>query len=197
MSRSLQVSLTQIVFERRKEDDVGNDCRIQVDALDCETTEQGESFQAFYSFKSNGSALRYELGTNIRTGDCVWRNGPFPPGDWNDWAIFLHALKNLLDEDERAETDDGYIGGDPDVTKCPGGVRFNEDEGWTRTRSVARSRGETLNHRLKSFKVLGGKFRHDIEKHGMCFRACLVLVQLSFDVGSRKLFEVDNYNQSS
>ncbi len=94
------------------------------------------------------------------------------------------------------EADDGYKGEDPLFTKCPGGARYMEDTHWHMKRNKVRNRGETLNHRLKSFKVLGGKFRHDIEKHGMCFRACAVLVQLSFEVGSKKLFPVDNYDQS-
>ena len=38
--------------------------------------------------------------------------------------------------------------------------------------------------------------RHDIEKHSMCFRACAVFVQLSFEVGSKKLFDVTNYDQA-
>lgn len=50
------------------------------------------------------------------------------------------------------------------------------------------------NHCLKTFKVLQGTFHHDIEKHSMCFRACAVLAQLSFEVGSKRLFEV-NYEQ--
>jgi hypothetical protein len=69
-----------------------------------------------------------------------------------------------------------------------------EDQQWHNTRSIVRNRGETANHRLKTFKVLQETFRHDIEKHSMCFRACAVLAQLSFEVGSKKLFDVP-YNQ--
>jgi hypothetical protein len=70
-----------------------------------------------------------------------------------------------------------------------------EDQQWHNTLSIVRNRGETANHRLKTFKVLQETFRHDIEKHSMCFRACAVLAQLSFEVGSKNLFDVPNYNQ--
>jgi hypothetical protein len=71
-----------------------------------------------------------------------------------------------------------------------------EDQQWHKKRSVVRNRGETANHRLKTFKVLQDTFRHDIETHSMCFRACAVLAQLSFEVGSKKLFNVPNYDQN-
>jgi hypothetical protein len=186
----------QIIFENRKKDDVGNDCLLQVDGTDCKTTNQGASHQAFYSFKFNYGGLRYEVGICIRTGHIAWINGPFPPGDWPDVEVFRSTLKLNLEEGERVETDDGYLGEDPCFTKCPGGVRFMEDQQWHKKRSVVRNRGETANHRLKTFKVLQDTFRHDIEKHSMCFRACAVLAQLSFEVGSKKLFNVPNYDQN-
>lgn len=166
-----------------------------MDATDCKTTNQGDCLVAFNSYKFKYSGLRYEVGNNIRTGDLCWINGPFPAGDWPDIEIFRLSLKHLLGENERVETDDGYIGEDPCVTKCPGGTRYMEDERWHNKRSSVRNKGETVNHRLKTFQVLGGTFRHEIEKHSMCFRACAVFVQLSFEIGNKKTFAVRNYNQ--
>jgi hypothetical protein len=168
-----------------------------VDATDCKTTNQGACPEAFFSFKFKYGALRYELGNNIRTGDICWISGPFPPGDWNDLEIFRFALKLRLDPKERVEADDGYIGEDPCSTKCPGGVRFMEDKRWHKKRSKVRNRGETVNHRLKTFAILSTTFRHDIEKHSMCFRACAVFAQLSFEVGTKKLFQVPDYHQDT
>jgi hypothetical protein len=169
---------------------------LQVDATDCKTTNQGKSHEAFFSFKFKNSGLRYELGSNIRTGDLCWISGPFPAGDWPDVEVFRFGLKKYLEKNERVETDDGYIGEDPCFTKCPAGVRYMEDKHWLSKRSNVRNKGETLNHRLKTFQVLGGCFRHDIEKHSMCFRACAVFVQLSFEVGTKTLFDVPNYDQA-
>ena len=56
----------------------------------------------------------------------------------------------------------------------------------------ARSRHETVNKRVKQFKILRDTFRSDIEKHSYVFRAVLVLTQLSLKRGE-PLFEVE-YN---
>lgn len=192
---SVPARMCKILFANRKKGDVGNDCMLQVDGTDCKATNQGVCPKAFYSFKFKSSGLRYEVANNIITDDICSITGPMPPGDWPDVEVFRFALKGDLDENERVETDDGYIGEDPCFTKCPGGIRSMEDERWHAKRSKARNRGETVNHRLKTFGVLGGTFRHDIEKHSMCFRACAVFVQLSFQIGSKKLLSVNNYNQ--
>ena len=185
----------QIILENRKIDDVGNDCLLSVDATDCQTQNQGDCHEAFYSFKFKSGGLHYEVGICIRTGDIVWLNGPFPPGDWPDVEIFRSDLKLHLEENERVETNDGYIGEDPCFTKCPGGIRFMEDKHFHKKRSKVRNCGETANHHLKTFNIICDTFRHDIEQHSMCFRACAVLAQLSFQVGNKKLFNVPNYDQ--
>lgn len=176
-------------------DDVGNDCRVSVDGTDCLTENQGLSHKAFFSFKFKYAGLRYEVGVCIRTGYIVWVRGPYPCGDWNDITIFRQGMKYALDENERVEADDGYTGEDPALIKTPGGVRFMEDMWWLKKRSKVRQRGETANHRLKTFKVLCHRFHHDLDKHSMCFRAAAVFTQLSFEVGTKALFEVPNYDQ--
>ena len=137
---------------------MGNDCLLQVDATDCKTTNQGECLPAFFSFKFKSSGLRYELGLNIHTGDLCWLCGPFAPGDWNDVEIFRSTLKLHLEENERVEADDGYIGEDPCAMKCPGGVRFLEGKAWHMKQSEVRNRGETVNHWTKTFRVLHETF---------------------------------------
>ena len=118
-----------------------------------------------------------------------------PQGDWNDLSIFWLVLKHNLVENDWVEADDGYIGDDPEYVRCPGNAQYMEDKHWTSKRSKLRRRGETVNHRLKTFKVLQDRFCHDINKHSMWFRACAVFAQLSFDVGSKKLLEVPNCDQ--
>lgn len=52
-------------------------------------------------------------------------------------------------------------------------------------------RHETVNHRLKTWKVLGSVFRgHDLDFHRDCFYACANLVQLCFELGE-PLYPVD------
>jgi hypothetical protein len=59
-------------------------------------------------------------------------------------------------------------------------------------RGRVRRRQETVNKRLKQFKVLDDIFHHDVEFHGACFRACAVLTQLSINNGN-PLFPTDEY----
>ena len=98
----------------------------------------------------------------------------------------------MLDEGERVEADDGYIGEDPETTKVPGSMVHPQEEAILLTRSKVRRRHETANKRIKQFKCLSTVFRHEIEQHGACFRACAVLTQLAIENG-KLLFGVSGY----
>ena len=100
----------------------------------------------------------------------VYVDGPFPPGKMNDLTIFRWGIKGWLDEDERVEADDGYVGDAPRYIKCP--KSFTNDKTKLAMQSRVRSRHETLNKRMKQFNCLKNQFRHlDIAKHSSCFRA--------------------------
>lgn len=182
----------QIIWENRFNDDVGNKCKVTVDGVDCLAEGSGK---AFYSHKFKKAAFRYELGVCIRTGDIVLIHGPFPPGDWPDLNIFRDAIKEALELGECVEADDGYRAEDPACVRAPSAPRFMEDKWWHKKRGKGRKRHETVNERVKEYGVLTIRFRHDYEKHSMCFRACAVLTQLSFDYGKRSPFEVRNYDE--
>ena len=72
------------------------------------------------------------------------------------------------------------MGEDPVFVKASSGIRFMETEPHKNARKIINLRHETVNARIKQFKVLTDRFRHDILKHSSCFRACAVLTQLSF-----------------
>ena len=55
----------------------------------------------------------------------------------------------------------------------------------SRAMGKALARHETVNRRLKQFKVLGNKFRHELKKHLDCFNACAITTQLSFNRGEK------------
>ena len=74
----------------------------------------------FHSHKFKKSALRYEVGVGIKSGDICWWWGPFEPGIWNDNMIFQSALVHELEEGEWVETDAGYKASAPEHVKCPG-----------------------------------------------------------------------------
>ena len=89
---------------------------MSVDGTDFRIAEHGKQF---YSFKFKKSALRYEVALCILTGDIVWINGPYEPGVWNDIAIFRAGIMHHLEDGERVEADDGYIGKALTYVKCP------------------------------------------------------------------------------
>ena len=94
----------QIKWRDRKKGDIGNDCLVSVDGTDFRIRHAGRKF---YSFKYNASGLRYEIAVCILSGECVWINGPFEPGIYNDITIFRNAIMHELEEGERVEADDG------------------------------------------------------------------------------------------
>ena len=143
----------------------------------------------FSSFKFKGKCgLRYEIGVDILARNIVWINGPYAAGKYPDIEIFRIGLAHFLDEFERVEADDGYIGKAPQKVKCPG-CASNPTENQAMQNRV-RSRHESLNGRLKNWEILKSMYRHDIMEHGNVFRAVAVITQLSINAGER-LFEVD------
>ena len=96
----------QIIWRHRFWEDTGEDCLVLVDCTDFQIAEYGEPF---YSYKFCRSGLRYEVALCIKTGDIVWVNGPYAPGEKNDLQIFRDCLMGHLNPNERVEADDGYV----------------------------------------------------------------------------------------
>ena len=143
---------------------------------------------AFTSHKYAGkSALRYELGVDILTGNLVWIQGPYPAGKYSDIVIFNEVLTFLLEPGERVEANKGYRGY-PDKIKCPANdVNPAENRAM---QGKARARHETFNGWLKNWGILSQVYRHHIMLHGDVFRACAVVTQL-IAANSELLFEVE------
>jgi hypothetical protein len=100
----------------------------------------------------------------------------------------------MLEEGERVEADDGYVGEDPLNVKAASSIVHDQDEKLLYIRSRVRRRHETVNKRIKQFKCMDTVFRHDISFHGTCFCACVVvLTQLSINNG-HPLFSVSEYS---
>ena len=125
---------------------------------------------------------------DILAGNIVWVNGPFAAGKYTDIEIFRLGLAHWLEEFERVEADDGYIGEAPQKVKCPG-CMSNPDENQEMQNSV-RARHESLNGRLKNWAILSTMYRHDLMEHGNVFWAIAVMTQIGINAGE-KLFEVD------
>ena len=60
--------------------------------------------------------------------------------------------------------------------------------------NAARARQESAIGRIKIWRCMKIQFRHGIEKHADCVRACVALAQLSIEHGE-PLFEIDYYTE--
>ena len=148
----------------------------------------------WYSNKFQGPGLCYEVAVSIINGDICWVNGPFAPGIYSDYKLFKECgLLDHLEDGERVEADEAYVGSDPAHTKTPGGSWH--PTGGRDVRNAAMARQEAAHSRLKSFRVLKQIFRHNMDKHQNVVLAVTTVVQLSINNGER-LFTVSEYNDS-
>lgn len=151
---------------------------------DCEIEEPWLYCPVWWSHKSNGPGLKYELAISIFGGDIVAVHGPFPCAI-SDRECFDVMLSAKLFTGEKVEADSGYTGRDQIVTPKVAPSRYHQKQ-----KSQVRGRHENVNGRIKRFKAVSSKFRNNLEKHGDVFRAVAVIVQLSFDHGLR-LYDVE------
>jgi hypothetical protein len=93
----------QVDFDRRFVNNIGNDCLMSVGGTDfwIPQKRQGKKGNPFGSHKyASKSAQHYELGVNIREGNLVWIQGPYPAGKWPDIKIFNAVFANFLEQYE-------------------------------------------------------------------------------------------------
>jgi len=106
--------------------------------------------------------------------------------------VFRDSLLSHLEEGERVEADDGYLGESPKYVKCPASVTAHRE--CLAMQQRVRNRQETVNLRFKSWRILAERFHHDIGHHGDVFTAIAVITQLSIVMGE-PLFQVNYSDQ--
>jgi hypothetical protein len=141
----------------------------------------------WWSHKFNGFGIKYEIGSNIQTGDIVHYNGPFRAAI-HGLSVFRFGLRHLLARGERVMADRGYRG---DRYVCTPYDANNAQH--KRAIAAIGARHETINGRIATFECMKQTWRHSITKHQTCFRACLVVVQLNHENG-RPLYRVVGYS---
>jgi hypothetical protein len=160
---------------------------VSVDGIDCIIEEPIPFSRGWYSHKSNGPGVRYELGVSINTGDIVSLHGPFPCGTYPDITIFRLGLKAMLGPSEKVIADRGYRG---DTKTCTPLNARNEQHSAAMAR--IRARHETINRRLKKWNSLKNVYRHHLDKHHLVFRSIAVIEQISTANGHAP-FQITNY----
>jgi hypothetical protein len=96
----------------------------------------------------------------------------------------------MLGPAEQVVTDKGYRG---DMKCCTPLNAKNPHH--LKAMSQARARHETVNQRLKQFKILQIGFRHHRTKHHLAFRAVASMTQLMFNHGY-KPFQLTTFTYS-
>ena len=140
----------------------------------------------WYSHKFEGPGVGYELALDINENKIIWINGPFPAGN-TDLQIFRdngNGLKYMIPIGKKMIADRGYCG-EPDLS-TPNTL---DGEDLKLFKRRARARHENLNRRLKEYRILSERFRHDLGKHKMVFEAVCVVVQYDIE-NERPLFQV-------
>ena len=97
------MSSPKIVWKKRFNGDIGNRCLVCVDGIHFKIDEPRPFSSRWNSHKLGGSALAYELVSNIMTGDIVAFNGPFPAGEWPDLKIFRNKTRQRLTPGEKVQ----------------------------------------------------------------------------------------------
>lgn len=124
--------------------------------------------------------MRYEIALNIRTGHIVWKHGGYPCGDYPDLKLAREAYVPMVNPGELTMADKGYK--DKHFFLLP----TQQNSG---LHKFIMSRHETVNKRMKQYKILRETFRNAIEKHPMVFHSIANLTQLAIENGE-PLFSV-------
>jgi hypothetical protein len=158
-----------------------------VDGTDIRIPERGRDFR---SHKTKKSAFRYEVACSILGPYICCISGPYPAGLWDDLGIFRDCLLTYLEDFERVETDDGYIGEAPLYVSCPGMIGFEEEREKMTKRATKRQ--ETINKRLKQWKILDVLFCHVLLDHRNVFVAIACITQVAM-LNGEPLFDCSEY----
>jgi hypothetical protein len=183
----------KIIFELNNDVELGR-------TVDCSTFMVQEfrldPSSEWFDHKTHSCGLKYEYCLAIDEPRVVHMRGPFAPsihditvfrgGDPNDednWDP--DALYFKLEEGEKCVGDSGYAGE-------PAKVVVTKDEHSSEFKEFlarAKNRQETFHWRLKSFNILGHRFRHGVntqdkmDLHKMANEAVVGIVQYDYDNG--------------
>lgn len=154
-----------------------------MDGTDFRIQEPKPFDKKYYSHKFHGPGLRYEVGLSIRTGEIVWANGGVPCGDWPDLRLARNAYTSMVGKNEMTVADKGY--NDSIFFLFP-----KQNDPAAKRKHKIMARHETVNRRIKQFRVMGEKFRHSLFLHPRCFHAVINLIEIAIENGEN-LYSID------
>lgn len=157
-------------------------CFCSLDGVDFKILEQTPFNRRWFSHKFRGPGLRYEIALCIRTGHIVWKYGGYPCGEYPDLKLAREAYVFTVLPGELTMADKGYR--DQTLFLLPTAANG-------RKHKQIMARHETVNKRIRQFKILKDTFRNSIKKHPMIFHAVVNLTQLLIEY-EEPLFQVLN-----
>lgn len=170
-----------------------------VDGVHCDIQEPRKvPDKKWFSHKSNGPALTYQVVLALRENTVLQIAGPYLAGE-HDITVFRKpdGILRHIPPGKRIVADRGYNGEEGrEVLSVPS--HLHDSLIATNFKKRARARQETFNIRLKEFKILAVPFRHlkklpteaeySLEEHKRVFESITIMVQ--YDLKYRSLFDV-------
>ena len=131
------------------------------------------------SHKNKKAGISYVIYTSILESKVIGFDGPFDAGT-GDATIFKNGMMQTMPHGKKMIGDKGF--GHKDIAHLVSAPNPLDDEETLDFKIRASVRQEHVNQRLTEFGVLDQKFTHNWDrknKHKLCFKACLTLVQIS------------------
>jgi hypothetical protein len=172
----------QITIPENIADDDNFSCVMSVDGTHCPIDEPSHQYMskdpAYFSHKLNHAGLSYEIGLSLTEMRIVWVCGPFPAA-MSDVTIFRTKMIHHIPDGKYVIADKGYRG-EPKVISYS---NPDDEDHINLYKRRARARHETINSKIKTFRILSVQFRHRVEFHGPVFTAVCVICQYKLEVG--------------
>jgi hypothetical protein len=128
-----------------------------------------EEQRVYYSGKSKHHEIKYEVGVDVRDGTIVWLSGGFP-GSMHDLTIArTSGIIDKLDEGEFILADKAYLGDQHFLTPLKGTPSTLQGQLFNYIISHLRIIVEHTFSKIKVFKCLTAKWRHDLCLHKVVF----------------------------
>ena len=168
------------------EGEVATNFLFSVDCTHCRIKEPHSTpDKKWFSHKLNKPAVSYEIALSIFKNNIAWVNGPFPAGE-NDLIIFRKedGLKSKIPINKLLIADKGYL----NEVQISTPNEFDIDE-IKQFKQRVRARQESVNARIKEYRILSETFRSNHELHRVVFEAVCVIIQFSMESG-RPLMDI-------
>ncbi|CAJ1937341.1 unnamed protein product [Cylindrotheca closterium] len=162
---------------------------LTVDGVDFRTWEKSTNDSNMdpkaMSHKYKHGALKYEIGIDAYEAKIVWVSGP-KRGAMGDREIFAEdgGLREKVPEGKVVVCDRVYTDKKTAGNNAKLALPSLADPGpLFEFKSKLRARQESLNGRLKDFRILDATYHHDPKNHVFVLEAVAVLVQYAMDHG--------------